>query len=170
MTWATRNRVYGGGSAIDKQRYGAKQTSYQLTVRKFRHFVRSVEVVLDERSTDKGVVTDTIAANPRSEEREGGGRKTRHRRSSDFQERCADDVLKSCKRTGRASLRLSSVRKAGHDATPGPRVQRLADTVDEFQLDCKSNQPVVVFYLVGSSWLYADGCVSTLHAYGSLSA
>jgi hypothetical protein len=26
------------------------------------------------------------------------------------------------------------------DATPGPRVQRLADTVDEFQPDCKSTQ------------------------------
>jgi hypothetical protein len=50
-------------------------------------------------------------------------------------------VLKSCKRTRRTSLRLSSVRKAGCDATHGPRVQRLADTVDtvdEFQLDCKS--------------------------------
>ena len=49
LTWATRNRVYGGGNTIDKQRYGAKQTSYELTVRKFRHFARSLEVVLDER-------------------------------------------------------------------------------------------------------------------------
>ena len=47
-------------------------------------------------------------------------------------------MLKSCKGTGRASLRFSSIRKAGCDATLGPRVQRLADTVDEFQLDCKS--------------------------------
>jgi len=53
LTWATRNRVNGGGNTIDKQRYGAKQTSYELTVRKFRHFACSLEVVLDERSTDK---------------------------------------------------------------------------------------------------------------------
>jgi hypothetical protein len=39
-------------------------------------------------------------------------------------------VLKSCKGTGRASLRFSSIRKAGCDATLGPRVQRLADTVE----------------------------------------
>jgi len=30
-------------------------------VRRFRHFARSVEVVLDKRSADKGVVADTIA-------------------------------------------------------------------------------------------------------------
>jgi hypothetical protein len=48
------------------------------------------------------------------------------------------DVLKSSKRTARARLRLSSLRKAGRDSTPGLRVQRLADTVVEFQLDCKS--------------------------------
>jgi hypothetical protein len=71
LTWATRNRVNGGGNTIDKQRYGAKQTSYELTVRKFRHFACSLEVVLDERSTDKGVVADTIAADPRIEEQEG---------------------------------------------------------------------------------------------------
>jgi hypothetical protein len=47
------------------------------------------------------------------------------------------DVLKSCKGTGRASLRLSSPRKARRDTTPGPGVQRQADTVDEFELDCK---------------------------------
>ena len=49
------------------------------------------------------------------------------------------DVLKSCKRTDRAGLRLSSIRKAGRNATPAPGVQRLADTVDEFELDCKSD-------------------------------
>src|SRR5215469_17403188 len=51
---------------------------------------------------------------------------------------CAGGVLKSCKGTGRASLRLSSVRKVRCDATHGPRLQNLADTLDEFQLDCKS--------------------------------
>src|SRR5215472_13699535 len=66
---------------------------------------------------------------------------------------CAGGVLKSCKGTGRASLRLSSVRKVRCDATPGPRVQRLADTVDEFQPDCKSDRTGRGLYLVGSSRL-----------------
>lgn len=38
-TWATRNRVYSGGDTLNEQRYEKKQTSYELTVRKFRHFV-----------------------------------------------------------------------------------------------------------------------------------
>jgi hypothetical protein len=45
-------------------------------------------------------------------------------------------VLKSCKRTGRAGLRLSSVGKVQCASTPGTRVRSQADTVDEFQLDC----------------------------------
>jgi hypothetical protein len=48
------------------------------------------------------------------------------RRSSDFQELSAGDVLKSCKRTGRAWLQLSSVRKPGCE---------LQNTADEFQLE-----------------------------------
>src|ERR1700747_2087242 len=48
-------------------------------------------------------------------------------------------MLKSCKGTGRASLPGSPPSEAAGDATLGPRVQRLADTVDEFQLDCKSD-------------------------------
>lgn len=36
LTWATRNRVYGGGNSRNKQRYELKQNSYQLTVHKFR--------------------------------------------------------------------------------------------------------------------------------------
>lgn len=38
-TWATRNRVYSGGDTLNEQRYEKKQTSYELTVRKFRNFV-----------------------------------------------------------------------------------------------------------------------------------
>src|ERR1700746_239166 len=48
-------------------------------------------------------------------------------------------MLKSCKGTGRASLPGSPPSEAACDATLGPRVQRLADTVDEFQLACKSD-------------------------------
>src|ERR1700747_876093 len=48
-------------------------------------------------------------------------------------------MLKSCKGTGRASLPGSPPSKAACHAALGPRVQRLADTVDEFQLDCKSD-------------------------------
>jgi hypothetical protein len=47
LTWATRNRVYGGGNTINKQRYEATQTAYELTGRKFRQFAGSLEVVLD---------------------------------------------------------------------------------------------------------------------------
>ena len=38
---------------------------------------------------------------------------TKPERRSDFPKRCASHVLKSCKRTGRARLRLSSVGEAG---------------------------------------------------------
>lgn len=39
--------------------------------RGLRLVVSEIEIVLNERSTDKGVVADTIAADPRIEEREG---------------------------------------------------------------------------------------------------
>lgn len=37
LTWAIRNGVYGGENTLSKQRYEKRRTSYQLTVRKFRH-------------------------------------------------------------------------------------------------------------------------------------
>ena len=89
-----------------------------------------IEIVLDERGADEDVVADTIAAHPRIEEREGQ-RKTRPKRSADLPKRCTSDVLKSRKRADRARLRPCSVRKARC---------HWQNTVDEFQLDCKSNQ------------------------------
>jgi hypothetical protein len=75
-------------------------------------------------------------------------RKITPKRSSDVRERCASDVRKSRKHRDRAGLRLFSVKKAGPDTTPGPRVQRLADTVDDFQLDCKSDRTSRGFILL----------------------
>jgi len=58
-------------------------------------------------------------------------------RTSDVHGRCAE-VLQ---RTGRESQLAALLRPKGRcDSTPGPMVQRLADTVDEFELDCKSKQ------------------------------
>jgi len=69
-------------------------------------------------------ITDTIAPRTQGLRRVKERRKTRHRRSSDFQKRCAGDVPKSCKRTGSASLPALPVRKVWRAA--------------EFQQDCKS--------------------------------
>ena len=56
-----------------------------------------------------------------------------------FFERCAGDVLNSCKRTDRAGSATPLRPKVRCDATPVPRKQSLTDTVDEFQMGCKSN-------------------------------
>jgi hypothetical protein len=72
LTWAARNRVYGGGNTIDKQGYGAKQTSYELTVRKFRHFARSLEALLEERKKEKEKLRTKEAPTSKSDARAMG--------------------------------------------------------------------------------------------------
>src|SRR5260370_9521454 len=50
LTWAARNGVYRGRNIINNQRTEAKQTSYQLTVRKFRRSAAR-KLFLTARST-----------------------------------------------------------------------------------------------------------------------
>ena len=73
--------------------------------------VSGIETLLDERSPDKGVVADTIGRN-QGLRRES--RKIRHKRSSDFQERCAGDVLKSLHRSRREADIVVEGIPAGH--------------------------------------------------------
>jgi hypothetical protein len=85
-----------------------------------------VEIVLDEWSADKGVVADTIAANPRIEEREGD------------QENQAQEKLRLPGAMCRSPV--SAQVEPGSGSPPS----------DEFQLDCKSNQTSRGFCLIGS--------------------